>query len=429
VTAEETIFALSTARGRAAIAVIRVSGPAAGQALTMLAGPLPAPRRAALRSLRADDEVIDQALVLWFPGPASETGEDLAEFQVHGGPAVVGGVLDGLAQIPGCRLAEPGEFTRRAFLAGKLDLTGVEGLADLIAAETAVQRRQAMAQMDGQTARSVADWAARSLRSLAYAEAAIDFADEELPGDLMAGVQEVAREIALEIGSTLADGRRGERIRDGLSIALIGPPNTGKSSLLNCLAGREAAIVSSQAGTTRDVIEVHLDLAGYPVILADTAGLREAQDPIEAEGIRRAQARAGAADLKILVLDSADVSRETWPAHDLLVWNKCDLAPAPDNGGIAVSARTGTGIDDLLTACAARAADLLGGPAPIVTRARHREALVTAAAAFDRAANGTEPALIAEDLRSAVRSLGRITGRVDVEDLLDVIFRDFCIGK
>jgi len=433
--AEPTIFAPATARGRAGVAIVRVSGPMAGPSLERLSGVLPAPRLARFAALTdpASGEAIDQGLVLWFPGPASFTGEDVAEFHVHGGLAVVAALLAALGGIEHCRMAEPGEFSRRAFLNGKLDLTQVEGLGDLIEAETAAQRRQALGQMTGGFARIAEGWALRLTRTLAHVEAAIDFPDEDLPDDLLGPARIVAETLQHEIVARLADGRRGEILRDGLSVALIGPPNSGKSSLMNALAGRDAAIVSAQAGTTRDVIEVHLDLGGYPVILADTAGIRDGADPIEAEGIRRAQARAESADLRLLVLDAgAPEKLEGFAAMrnaaTLLVWNKVDLLDPP-SGGLAVSAATGQGLGGLIEALAARAEGMLGGDAPIVTRERHRAALEECVVSLSRAVAGADPALVAEDLRLAVRALGRITGRVDVEDLLDVIFRDFCIGK
>ena len=433
----ETIFALSTARGRAGVAVVRVSGPAARQTLIALAGRVPPAREARLALLTdpAGGEEIDRALLLWFPGPDSFTGEDVAEFQIHGGTAVTAGLLAALGRIKTCRLAEPGEFSRRAFENGKLDLTGAEGIADLVEAETSAQRRQALRQLGGCFARLTEAWAARLVRALAHLEAAIDFPEEDLPADLLPPIRAAASSLADDIRQHLADGRRGEILRDGLSIALIGPPNSGKSSLLNVLAGRDAAIVSAVAGTTRDVIEVHLDLAGYPVILADTAGLRESEDAIEQEGMRRTLARADSADIVLIILDVSDsVSRETGLAERLsgvpsiTVWNKTDLAAAPA-GALGVSARTGAGLDTLIARLAASVEDRLGGTAPVVTRQRHRAALEACAAALDRSAEVEEPALVAEDLRLAMRALGRITGKVDVEDLLDIIFRDFCIGK
>jgi tRNA modification GTPase len=430
-----TIFAPATARGRAGVAVVRVSGPAAAICLHRIAGIMPSPRTATVAALAdpATGEAIDRGLLLWFPGPASFTGEDVAEFHVHGGPAVVAALLAALGGIEGCRLAEPGEFSRRAFLNGKLDLTQVEGLGDLIAAETAAQRRQALGQMAGGFARTAEAWAYKLTRVLAHVEAAIDFPDEDLPDDLLGPARSVADEVENDIRDRLADGRRGEILRDGLNVALIGPPNSGKSSLMNALAGRDAAIVSAQAGTTRDVIEVHLDLGGYPVVLADTAGIREGADPIEAEGIRRARARAEAADLRLLVLDAAapdslDRFAELRGTATLVVWNKLDRTPAPAEG-IGVSATTGQGLGHLIDALSARAEELLAGEAPLVTRERHRAALEECAQHLRRSAAGGDPALVAEDLRLAVRALGRVTGRVDVEDLLDVIFRDFCIGK
>jgi len=432
---ERTIFAPATARGRAGVAIVRVSGPTAGAALERLSRALPPPRLARFAALSdpATGEAIDQALVLWFPGPASFTGEDVAEFHVHGGPAVVAAMLAALGRIDDCRMAEAGEFSRRAFLNGKLDLTQVEGLGDLIEAETAAQRRQALSQMAGGFARVAESWALRLTRTLAHVEAAIDFPDEDLPDDLLGPARLVAENLKQEITARLADGRRGEILRDGLSVALIGPPNSGKSSLMNALAGRDAAIVSAQAGTTRDVIEVHLDLGGYPVILADTAGIRDSDDPVEAEGIRRAKARAEAADLRLLVLDagvpdSLNAFAVGGDEATLLVWNKVDQT-TPPTSGLAVSAASGVGLGTLIEVLAARAEGMLGGDAPIVTRERHRLALEECVGSLARSVAGTDPALVAEDLRLAVRALGRITGHVDVEDLLDVIFRDFCIGK
>lgn len=439
-TASETIFALSTPPGRGALAVVRISGPHAREILAQLAGSCPAPRRATLRALHDRDELLDHALVMWFPAPHSFTGEDVAEFHLHGGPAVVAGMLDTLSAFPGCRLAEPGEFSRRGFENGRFDLTAAEGIGDLVNAETAAQRRQALAQMAGSFAQVVADWADRLKAALAHVEAAIDFADEDLPGDVAAPALAAAQEVRDEIARHLADRRRGEITRDGLSVAIIGPPNSGKSSLLNALIRREAAIVSAVAGTTRDVIEVHLDLDGYAVTLADTAGLRDSTDMVEQEGIRRARARAIAADLRLLVLDTTAAERlaefaDYLGPETILVWNKSDLAAAPGTGEgtVSISARAGTGLGDLETALARAAAARLSGPPALVTRQRHRDALEACVTALDRVFHvkhrGFAADLVAEDLRLALRALGRITGQVDVEDLLDVIFRDFCIGK
>lgn len=434
-----TIFAPATAPGRAALAIIRVSGPQAGAAVQALTGGLPPPRRAGLRRLTHAGELLDQALVLWFPGPASATGEDCGEFHLHGGPAVVQGVLAALATLPGCRPAIAGEFTRRAFLNGRLDLTEVEGLADLLAAETAAQRRQALRQMDGALGRLYEDWRGRLLRALAHVEAVIDFADEDLPDGADAAAWAVVTTLAAEIDAHLADGQRGERLRAGLAVAIIGAPNAGKSTLLNALAQREAAIVSPLAGTTRDVIEVHLDLDGWPLILWDTAGLRAADCAIEAEGIRRARDRAAQADVTLLLLDATNtdpVSHETAALIDdrtILIASKADLAPPPpslcDHPVLPWSAPDGAGMADILNALRARAAALLTGETPALTRLRHRDALTTCRTALAQAQSAPLPDLAAEDLRRAVHALGQITGRVDVENLLDLIFRDFCIGK
>ncbi|HEY4344835.1 MAG TPA: tRNA uridine-5-carboxymethylaminomethyl(34) synthesis GTPase MnmE [Parvibaculum sp.] len=437
----ETIYALSSAGGRAGVAVIRVSGPATGDALEALTGQKsPRPREAALRRLvdPASGAALDRALVIRFVGPQSFTGEDVAEFHVHGGRAVVESVLSALARVPGLRAAVAGEFTRRAFENGKLDLTEAEGLADLIDAETEAQRRQALRQMEGSLGRLYENWRGRLIRVLAYAEAEIDFADEEIPGDLMKRLGPEIRALAGEIQSHLDDGRRGERLRDGVEVAIIGPPNVGKSSLLNRLAGRDAAIVSDEAGTTRDVLEVRLDLGGVPVTLSDTAGLREAEGAIEKEGIRRGLAKAHSADLRLVMVAAkrgggVEGDFELARAGDLRIVNKADMGGSLD-GALSVSALTGEGVDGLIEALSDRVIALFGlSEHPVITRARHREGLEACKAELERAAAGLRQErageLVAEDLRLAARSLGRITGRVDVEDLLDVVFRDFCIGK
>jgi tRNA modification GTPase len=337
----------------------------------------------------------------------------------------------------GLRLAEPGEFTRRAFQNDKLDLTQAEAVADLAAAETAAQRRQALRQLDGHLGRLYQGWSDRLLRLLAHLEAAIDFPDEDLPPEIEERVAAETGSLAAEIARHLADDHRGERLRDGIAVAIVGPPNAGKSSLLNQLARREAAITSPIPGTTRDVIEVAVDLAGYPVVFADTAGLRDTADPIEAEGRRRAVARAESAELRLFVFDAGSPEEARgaaqWPGPDtLLVANKIDLARPRDGlppGSLALSALTGAGIPALIAALAARIAETYDIAAPLLTRARHRAALESAADALARSQAADLPELRAEDLRLAWRSLGQITGRTDVEDLLDVIFRDFCLGK
>jgi len=444
----DTIFACATAPGRAGIAVIRLSGPRTREALTALSltpGPARELRRARVRD-PATGELIDDGLVVHFPAPRSYTGEEMAELHVHGSTAVIGALFDILGQQTGLRLAEPGEFTRRAFENGKLDLTEAEAVADIVSAETAAQRRQAVRQLSGQLRALYEGWREQALRALAHLEAFIDFPDEDLPAEVATSVSQVVDALKSTISDHLADNRRGERLRDGLSVAILGPPNAGKSSLLNALARREAAITSATAGTTRDVIEVHLDLGGYPAIVADTAGLRETAEAIEAEGVRRAEARGAEADLKLIVLD-ATRPEEASPAvlalidaDTLVIANKIDLAATPaasawadDLGAgaaLRVSVKTGAGLDALL----ARLTDELGRRfdttgAPLITRARHRAALEECLAALRRYDAAMLPELAAEDLRLATRALGRITGRVDVEDLLDVIFRDFCIGK
>jgi len=532
----QTIFALSSGRGPAAIAVVRISGSRAGEALKALTGKdLPAPRQAAFARIRdpQTNAIIDEALALWFPAPRSETGEDVAELQLHGGRAVIAATLVALGKLDGLRPAEAGEFTRRAFENGKLDLTAVEGLADLVMAETEGQRAQALRQMQGALRGRVESWRERLIKALALVEARIDFSDEaDVPEDLLAPALSITRELAGEIEGALADGHRGERLRDGLVVAIAGPPNAGKSTLLNRIARREAAIVSPFAGTTRDVIEVHLDLGGWPVTLLDTAGIRETDDPVEMEGVRRARERAAAADLVLWVVDASEATpssvipgrpqgagpesvtrdqelrarpplpsglRRT-PANDSdrdgpsvppasarpgpetrpagppiwLIGNKIDLvSPAIRNESkhqmvgkselgdrtndllkntvnqslternesvfdnnehvFDISATTGEDFDVLFAALARHAESFLAGAEPaLVTRERHRRALEEALAALRRAL-GPEVAgredLLAEELRIAARALGRLTGRVDVEDILDVIFRDFCIGK
>ena len=498
--APDTIFALSSGRGPAAIAIIRISGPRAGDALKALGVKIPVPRKAGLARVRnpdplTDNEIIDEALALWFPAPHSETGEDVAELQLHGGRAVIAAVLAALATVEGLRMAEAGEFTRRAFENGKLDLTAVEGLADLVMAETQGQRRQAFRQMKGLLGGRAETWRQRLIQALALVEAGIDFSDEtDVPNNLLAPALIIARELETEIAAALADGGRGERLREGLVVAIAGPPNAGKSTLLNRLAKREAAIVSPYAGTTRDVIEVHLDLAGWPVTLLDTAGIRDTEDPVELEGVRRARERAAAADLVLWVVDSRDSPNSGAAAFEneaesngkaesrpptWLIRNKIDLIegqtqrsepellnivtseavfdpnkplknmvknelthktesePTKTELIFNLSTVTGDGFDQLLAQMARQAESFLAGAEQaLVTRERHRRALEEVLAALRRARGGElgdedllAQELLAEELRIAAHALGRLTGRVDVEDILDVIFRHFCIGK
>ncbi|MGA8390475.1 MAG: tRNA uridine-5-carboxymethylaminomethyl(34) synthesis GTPase MnmE [Pseudolabrys sp.] len=526
----DTIYALSSGRPPAAISVVRISGPRAGVALKTLIGRIPDPRKAALARVRGrDGEIVDQALALWFPGPQSETGEDVAELQLHGGRAVIAAVIAALSQVDGLRPAEAGEFSRRAFENGKVDLTAVEGLADLVMAETEGQRRQAFRQMTGALRDRSENWRTQLIQALALVEARIDFSDEaDVPQDLMTPALQIARSLEGDIASVLAEGNRGERLREGFFVAIAGPPNVGKSTLLNRIAKREAAIVSPYAGTTRDVIEVHLDLDGLPVTLLDTAGIRETDDPVEIEGVRRARARAAAADLILWVVEAGDASRHDEagnalrsrdevgssaysrgvgvgiPARPLgdgeagrgthlspnasglsstasgrtpvwLIRNKIDLhqalsernersvqskgnseqsvrvnRPLKNIGNktltekseleftlneseFDISAKTGEGFDVLLSALARHTEKFLAGAeSALVTRERHRLALQDALAALRRALApdlSSREDLLGEELRLAARALGRLTGRVDVDDVLDVIFRDFCIGK
>ncbi len=442
----QTIFAVATAGGQAGIAVTRLSGPGALEAMCRLGGldRVPPPRymkRVRVRNPSTGDD-IDDALVVAFPAPGSFTGEDVAEFHTHGGRAVLGALIEALSGVLGLRPAEPGEFSRRAFENGKMDLTAVEAIADLVAAETAAQHRQALRQLDGELGRLYDGWRHRLIGAMAHLEATIDFSDEDIPEGLEQRVAVVVDGVRNEIGEHLDDDHRGEQLREGFQIAIVGAPNVGKSSLLNRLAQREAAIVSDTAGTTRDVIEVRLDLAGYPVTLVDTAGIRESVDAVEREGVRRARDRADKADLAVIVFDAC-----TWPeippvvaemmgGNALLVVNKSDLrVPEPKSHlegqpVVCVSAQTGDGVDALICALTSIAAERfsVGGNAPL-TKARHRDSLRECLDSLDRSVTAGPCEFAAEDLRLASRALGRITGRVGVEDILDVVFREFCIGK
>ena len=433
----QTIFAPATAAGRAGVAVLRVSGPRAHSLFDLFHVKQTDPRVAThVVYLHPEtQDPLDDGLVLWFPGPRSFTGEDVLELHIHGGLAVQEAFLDVLSAQDGFRWAQPGEFSRRAFENGKLDLTQVEAIADLVDAETDSQRLQALYQLEGRLSSLYGGWRDRLLAALAHLEAVIDFPDEDLPSDVAARLWQDVGALRSEILAHMGEHRRGALVRDGLSVAIIGPPNAGKSSLLNALARRDAAIVSDMAGTTRDVVDVHLNIAGYAVIVSDTAGLREAADSLETEGIRRALQRAEQADIVVLVQDGA-----LWPtevpvpdgleAEIIHLVNKADLLDQKPDGLLAVSATTGEGLDDLITKLKAHMDLILGqrsGPPP--TRARHQAALKDCAIALERAPDAPEIALAGEDLRLALSALGRITGQVDVEDLLDVIFRDFCIGK
>jgi tRNA modification GTPase len=470
----DTIFAIASGAGQAAIAVMRLSGPATHAILAALCGRVPPPRRTSFRRLRdTDGAELDQGMVLWLPGPNNYTGEDSAELYLHGGRAVLHGVADALVAL-GARPAEPGEFTRRAFLHGRMDLTEAEAVHDLVAAETSAQRRQALRQLDGALGTIYRGWADRLRLLLAQQEALIDFPDEDLPPEVEAQVLRELAALGSELSTHLNDNRRGERLREGLVFAVTGPPNVGKSSLVNALAERDVAIVSPQPGTTRDALEARIVLGGVPVTLVDTAGLREATDAIEAEGVRRARARAAAADLAIEVVahdatapsplhcpssppnqspspplspssspllpsssprrrgprvNSTEPGSTPNPRH-VLVANKCDLGGAIPATAISVSALTGAGLNELRAhlAEAARSRTESAG-APPLTHARHRAALQEAAACLAGAQTADLPELRAEDLRLALRAIGRITGAVGVEDILDTLFARFCIGK
>lgn len=445
---DQTIFALSSGRTPSAIGLVRVSGSQAGTALRRLAGKLPQPRLATRVLLHdSQSQPIDDAVVLWFPGPASATGEDVAEFHVHGGRAVLASLFAALSKFTDIRPAEPGEFTRRAFENGKLDLTEAEALDDLIHADTDRQRRQALRQLKGLLGDKARDWRARIIEASALIEAGIDFSDEgDVPAELIAPACVKIRSLLDEIRAVLASRGRGERLREGLVVAIAGPPNVGKSTLMNQLARREVAIVSPHAGTTRDAIEVQLDLDGYPVTVIDTAGIRETDDPVEQEGVRRARARASEADLVLWLSDQPSVTH----LHEGVtpVWmirNKVDLDANESGSGdidrplaegpkadYAISARRGDGIQDLVTALVAFARDFFGaGEGGLITRERQRNLLQQTADALQRTLAVIENSeeLAAEELRVAAQALGRLLGRVDVEDILDVIFREFCIGK
>lgn len=430
----DTIYALASARGKAGVAVIRISGPESWVAARSLAGSLPDPRVAAYRKLRLDDELLDEALVVAFEPGRSFTGERSAELHVHGAAATVTAVLSALGSQPGLRMAEAGEFTRRALENGRLDLAQVEGLADLIEAETVAQRRQALRVLSGSIGVIAGEWRQKLVRAAALLEATIDFADEDVPENVVPEVVELLDEVLASLRREAAGARAAERVRLGYEVAIVGAPNTGKSTLLNALAGREAAITSSVAGTTRDVIEVRMDLGGLAVTLLDTAGLRDTSDEIEGIGVRRALDRAAAADLRLFLTGPAVDALPLAPGpDDILVQNKVDLDPELRADCIPVSALHGLGLDVLIERVVAVLADR-AGVAGVVTRQRHEAAIRRAILALESARKeallGADRAeIVAEDLRRGIRSLDSLLGRVDVEELLDDIFASFCIGK
>lgn len=424
-----TIFALASGAARGAVAMLRISGTESFDIIQKLAVRVPPARQLAVRALRNEaGEVLDRALVVWLPGPGSYTGEDSAELHVHGGPAVLSAVSEALVAA-GCRAAEPGEFTRRAFLNGRMDLLEAEGVADLVAAETEGQRRQALRQLAGEASHRLTAWAGRLRRVLAWQEALIDFPDEDLPPEVDEQLTSEVAALRAEMELAVEQSRSGVRLRDGLVFAVTGAPNVGKSSLVNALAGRDVAIVAPSPGTTRDPLEVAVALCGVPVTLVDTAGLRHTLDPVEAEGVRRARARAAAADLVVEIVDATAPAVEPAMKGALRLANKVDLA-APPPGVLGVSALTGAGLEQAREVLAAAAARLtaVGGSA-ILSRTRHIGALTEASEALRRCGSVQLPELRGEELRLAMRALGRITGTVDVEDVLDTVFGAFCIGK
>lgn len=423
----DTIYALASARGKAGVAVLRLSGPAAFFIARELCGTLPEPRRAALRSLRKSGHILDHALVLTFPQGQSFTGEEVVEFHLHGSIAVTQAVLNALSEYPGLRLAEAGEFTRRALENGRLDLTQVEGLADLIDAETEAQRRQAARVLSGAMGEKVEEWRRGLVRAAALIEATIDFADEDVPQDVTPEVRGLLSSVLQSLQQEQAGFRAAERIREGFEVAIVGAPNAGKSTLLNALAGREAAITSEYAGTTRDVIEVRMDIGGLAVTLLDTAGLRKSGDPVEQIGIDRGIARAQSADLRVFLM-SDDVISDLIPIDDDIV-----LSGKADVTGHGVSGKTGQGVPELLSAISDRLTRRSAG-AGLVVRERHRQAVARAIGAMESALHEVEKGasraeIAAAELRVAIRALESLVGRVDVESLLDEIFSSFCIGK
>lgn len=436
---DQTIFALATGPLPSAIAIVRVSGSRAGDVLTALTGSLPSPRRAVRCDLRTrDGELIDDGVALWFPAPASATGEDVAELHIHGSRAVAAALIKTLSAFEGVRPAEPGEFTRRGFENGKLDLTEAEGLDDLIHADTDAQRRQALRQLGGVLGDRARRWRDQIIEALALVEAGIDFSDEgDVADELMGPARAKIAELSAEIAEVLAEQGRGEKLRDGMVVAIAGPPNVGKSTLINRLARREVAIVSPHAGTTRDVIEVQLDLDGYPVTVIDTAGLRDSDDPVEQEGVRRARARAASADLVLWLSTATDASDpdvsgpEVWRVRNKIDLTVGEAEAGPSQPAFRISAVTGEGFSELLRELTRFAAQYFGSAeAGLITRDRHRLLLIEASASLERSlVSGLAEEIVAEELRASAHSLGRLLGRVDVEDVLGEIFSRFCIGK
>ena len=438
---EDTILALATGSLHAATALIRISGNAASTTANILGFKLQKQRLASVAILKDGERKLDEALVIFFKGPRSYTGEDVMELHVHGGRAVIEAVINTLQKQGGFRIAEPGEFTKRAVLNGKMDLTKAEGINDLIQAETEAQRVQSFAQVDGALSEIAFGWREKAIKIAAHVEAYIDFPDEEIPESTLTSLGDEMSVLIRDIEKSLNDGRRGEILREGFRVAVIGPPNAGKSTLVNWLSKRPVSIISEQPGTTRDVLEASLDLGGYPVIIADTAGLRASTDPIENEGIKRAQEWAKTANSRLILLEPSTEAGflerlKPNPECDLVVLNKIDLLPRDfkKEETLAISLKDEIGLDKLLNGLKKIVSkSMIGQEPPVITRTRHREALQSCLNSIKSAKtallSGEEPEIVAEELRAATKSLGRVVGAVDVEDLLDVVFGDFCIGK
>ena len=438
---EDTILALATGSLHAATALIRISGNAASTTANILGFKLQKQRLASVAILKDGERKLDEALVIFFKGPRSYTGEDVMELHVHGGRAVIEAVINTLQKQGGFRIAEPGEFTKRAVLNGKMDLTKAEGINDLIQAETEAQRVQSFAQVDGALSEIAFGWREKAIKIAAHVEAYIDFPDEEIPESTLTSLGDEMSVLIRDIEKGLNDGRRGEILREGFRVAVIGPPNAGKSTLVNWLSKRPVSIISEQPGTTRDVLEASLDLGGYPVIIADTAGLRASTDPIENEGIKRAQEWAKTANSRLILLEPSTEAGflerlKPNPECDLVVLNKIDLLPRDfkKEETLAISLKDEIGLDKLLNGLKKIVSKSMVGQEPaVITRTRHREALQSCLNSIKSAKTalllGEEPEIVAEELRAATKSLGRVVGAVDVEDLLDVVFGDFCIGK
>ena len=438
---EDTILALTTGSLHAATALIRISGNGASRTANILGFKVPKQRLASVAVLKDGERKLDEALVIFFKGPRSYTGEDVMELHVHGGRAVIEAVINTLQKQGGFRLAEPGEFTKRAVLNGKMDLTKAEGINDLIQAETEAQRVQSFAQVDGALSDIAFGWREKVIKIAAHVEAYIDFPDEEIPESTLTGLGDEMNVLIRDIEKSLNDGRRGEILREGFRVAVIGPPNAGKSTLVNWLSKRPVSIISEQPGTTRDVLEASLDLGGYPVIIADTAGLRASTDPIENEGVKRAQEWAKTANSRLILLEPSTEAGflerlKPNPECDLVILNKIDLLPRDfkKEETLAISLKDEIGLDKLLNGLKKIVSkSMVGQEPPVITRTRHREALQSCLNSIKSAKtallSGEEPEIVAEELRASTKSLGRVVGAVDVEDLLDVVFGDFCIGK